>query len=141
MPGGMPLACRDCIPSISPQSCGVANLSPRSLLSRSPRTPAPRVSAEATSQDLVASRRLVCVAPLFSLGAFALGFSSPPVSEAAGIPEVLSQGLKKQLGQCKDCDLAVFVKHQMPIAQRVMLTCGCSMRTVSCSACALISDL
>lgn len=43
---------------------------------------------------LLVSRRLACLTPLIAVGALTL---QPPPSKAAGIPDVLSQSLKKQL--------------------------------------------
>ena len=99
--GGMPLACCHFTSIRSP--CTGLNDRVHSIVSSSQairsRARTVTVTARLEDQDLTVSRRLVCTAPLVTLGALALGLPRPQPSEAVGIPEVLSQGLKKQLGQ------------------------------------------
>ena len=90
----MPLACRQSILSNRGSNSAVVSCKSSSLCrTRHPRCQAP--GTDLTDATTLVSRRLACLAPLIGFGAFTL---RPPSSSAAGIPNVLSQSLKKQLG-------------------------------------------
>lgn len=91
----MPLACRQSCLSNRGNTSAVDSCKSISLC----RFRHPRCQAQGTGltdvRSTLVSRRLACLAPLIGFVAFTL---RPPASSAAGIPSVLSQSLKKQLG-------------------------------------------
>ncbi|DBA99086.1 hypothetical protein WJX77_008595 [Trebouxia sp. C0004] len=89
----MPLACRQSFLSTKGSNIAVVSCESSSFRqSRHPRCQAQ--DTDLTDATTLVSRRLACFAPLIGFGAFTL---RPPSSSAAGIPNVLSQTLKKQL--------------------------------------------
>ena len=90
----MPLACRQSFLSNRGSNSAVLSCKSSSLCRiRHPRCQAQ--GTDLTDATSLVSRRLACLAPFIGIGAFTL---RPPSSVAAGIPSVLSQSLKKQLG-------------------------------------------
>ena len=113
----MPLACRQITSTALPRIGVSSSLSATPSNFQTIRARARNATAQLEDRDLTVSRRLVCTAPLITLGALALCVSRPLPSEAVGIPEVLSQGLKKQLGQLTACrSLKIFIQQTVNLA-------------------------
>ncbi len=90
----MPLACRQSFLSNRGSNSAVVPCKSSSLC-RSGQLRCQAQGTDLSDATTLVSRRLACLAPLIGFGALTL---RPPSSSAAGIPSVLSQSLKKQLG-------------------------------------------
>ena len=120
----MPLACRQYfLSNRGSNSAAVSCKSSSPCRSRHPRCQAQ--GTDLTDATILVSRRLACLAPLIGFGAFTL---RPPSSSAAGIPSVLSQSLKKQLGGLWFADIPADLHLCI---SRLQLSAACKVSFVS----------
>ncbi len=134
----MPLACRQSfLSNRGSNSAGVPCKSSSFCRSGQPRCQAQ--GTDLTDATTLISRRLACLAPLIGIVAFTL---RPPSSSAAGIPSVLSQSLKKQLGGSwaadipADMQICIFVFNGCNYQKRAKVLCLLNMiqkRAVHCA--------
>ncbi len=125
----MPLACRQSFLSNRGSNSAVVPCKSSSFC-RSGQLRCQAQGTDLTDATTLVSRRLACLAPLIGFGAFTL---RPPSSSAAGIPSVLSQSLKKQLGGSwfadipADLQICIFVFNGCNHQKRAKVLCVLKM--------------
>ena len=130
----MPLACRQSFLSNRGSNSAVVPCKSSSFC-RSGQTRCQAQGTDLTDETTLVSRRLACLAPLIGFGAFTL---RPPSSSAAGIPSVLSQSLKKQLGGLwfadipADLQICIFVSDGCNYQKHAQVLCLRWYRNMLC---------